>query len=221
MSLGIRPLLLGLAVASICLPVRADFVSLAQPNTAYTSSTTLVNFTDPDYTLVGFVSFGGETLSYDNLLEEHTVPTTWATWGNPPAVESSTPRVGWTQSDVSELTIGLATPASTFGLEIDPDHSGPEPTRVDFYNGGNLVGTINRSPDASVGALLFTASTTTSAFTRIVINNLAGDDFAIAQQRFVLSPTSVPEPGAYSVVGLAVLGLAALKRARSRIRNGA
>ena len=221
MSTTVRPLLLGLAAAALsCWPVRADFITIAQPDAAYLSSTTVLGFSDPDYTYVGFISGAGQTLSYDNLLEELTVPGSWTTWGSPPAVESATPRVGWTQSGVSELTISLSAAATTFGLEIDPDFPGPEPTTADFYSGGRLVGTIDLSPDASVGAMLFAASTTTNPFTRVVINNLTGDDFAIAQQRFILSPTSVPEPAQLSAVGFALLGLAVFRARNRACKNG-
>ena len=212
MSFGVKAALLTLAAVFSSSPLRADFVTISQPNSAYLGSTTLVDFTDPDYTAVGFLFSGGETLRYDALLEEHTVPDTWNTWNNPPAVETATPRVGWTgayASNPTELTISLSIPATTFGFEIGPDLAIPEATTADFYSGSKLVGTIELSPSGDTGALLFAATSYTDPFTSVVINNLEGDDFAIAQQRF----EAVPEPGTLLLLGIP---LAALLVARSR-----
>ncbi len=210
-----RIALLALAAAALtCSSVRADFITISQPTSAYTSSTTLLDFTDPDYTLISVLSGGGESLSYDNPLDERTVPVSWGTWGAPPATEASTPRVGYTDG-LSTLTINLSQPASTFGLEIEPDAPGSEETTADFYSGSKLAGVIDLFPTGDSGALLFAASTSTDPFTSVVITNLTGDDFAIARQRFALAPASmVPEPSSFLMIGSALLGALALVRRR-------
>ncbi len=210
-----RIVLFSLAAATLaCSSLRADFLTIAQPSAAYVSATTLLDFTDPDASLVGGVSGHGETLIYSSNLVEYTVPSSWSGWGTPPAVETSTPRIGFTNS-VPSLLISLTAPASTFGVEIEPDNFAAEETTAAFYSGSTLVGTIDLSPDGNSGALLFAASTTTNPFTSIAITNLESDDFAIARQRFALAATATPEPSTFMLLGPALLAAAFfLRRAR-------
>lgn len=197
--------------------LKADFITIAQPTGGYLSSTKLLDFTQPDFTELGSLSGGGQTLSYDNPLFLLTVPDTWGTWGAPPAVETAHPRVGFTNG-ASSLTINLSSAVTTFGVEVEPDISQPESTTVDFFSGSQLVGTIGLSPDGDSGALLFAASTHTNPFTSVVIRNLTGDDFAIARQRFALPATATPEPGSLQLLGAAfVVAAVGLASRRSRI----
>jgi hypothetical protein len=200
--------LLGLAAAVLLCPtLRADFITISQPTAAYLSGTTLLVFTDPDGTLVGGGASGGEALVYSSDLVEYTVPTSWAAWGTPPAVETSTPRVGFTNG-VSTLGIRLTVPAKTFGVEVEPDNHALEQTAAAFFSGSTLVGTIDLSPDGNGGALLFAASTTTNPFTSVVITNLKGHDFAIAEERFAVA---VPEPATLLLLIPAFAALALLR----------
>jgi hypothetical protein len=210
-----RIALLGLLSAGLaCSSLRADFLTISQPTAAYLSNTTLLDFTDLDGTITGGLSDGKETLIYSSSLIEYTVPGTWTNWDAPPAVESSTPRVGFTNG-ASSLVINLSAPARTFGLEIEPDNFARELTTAAFYSGSTLVGTINLSPDGNGGALLFAASTTRNPFTNIVINNVADDDFAIAEQRFAAA--TAPEPATIGLIGPMLLAGFVLRR-RSRPR---
>jgi len=212
--LNSRALLLGAVLAfSTCPLMRADFMTFAQPTAAYVNSTTLLDFPSPDHTLIGYLSGGGEILAYDNLLETRSVPATWVSWGAPPAIETATPHVGYTQGN-SELTIFLGHAATTFGFELQPDNAAAEQTAAKFYSGSTLVGTIGLSPNGDSGALLYAASTTTNPFTSVVINDLTNlidspKDFGIARQRFILA---APEPGTYALSGLALLLLAPFAR---------
>jgi hypothetical protein len=186
-----RIILLALAAAALLnCPLRADFITFPQPIDAYENATTRLIFTDPDGTIIGGSVGSGETAIYSSNLVEYTVPTSWSSWGTPPAVETSTPRVGST-GDASSLTISLSQPAKIFGFELAPDNQVVEQTTAAFYSGSTLVGTIDLSPDGNAGALLYAASTHTDPFTSVVITNLEGDDFAIAQERFAIV---VPEP---------------------------
>ncbi|HEX4168998.1 MAG TPA: hypothetical protein VHZ55_26335 [Bryobacteraceae bacterium] len=190
---------LGAAVFT-CSSMQADFVTVAQPNAAYLNNTTLAHFTDPDSTLVGAVEQSGVLLTYSNSIEELTVPATWATWGTTPAVESATPRVGYTDG-LSDLAIFFSKPLSTFGLEIEPGNLVPESTSVEFLSGTTPVGLITLTPSGNSGALLFAASTTTNPFTSVFIKNNESDDFAIAEQRFTVA---TPEPASFSLIALAL-----------------
>lgn len=207
MLLNSRVLLFGALLAGLTCPLmRADFMTIAQPTAAYVNSTTLLDFTSPDYTLTGYLYGHGEMLIYDNLLQTRSIPALWGSWGTPPDTETATPHIGFTDG-ASELTITLGHAATTFGFELQPDNSAAEQTAADFYSGSRLVGTISLSPNGNGGALLYAASTTTTPFTSVVINDLTNladspKDFAIARQRFILA---APEPGTYALSGLALL----------------
>jgi hypothetical protein len=185
-----------------CLSLRADFMTIPQPTRAYVSSTTLLDFTDPEGTIVGGLSDGIETLIYGNSLTEYSVPVDWSNWGTPPAVETSTPQIGFT-AGFSSLSINLWRPATTFGFELGPDALATEETTAAFYSGRTLVGTINLTPDGAGHALLFAASTTTNPFTSVVVTNLADDDFAIGRQRYTLASVA-PEPATFFLLCVAI-----------------
>jgi hypothetical protein len=214
MSARLRVALLAVTAVFSCASLRADFIPISQPSASYVNGTTLLDFTDPDFNFVDSLSGGGVTLTYDTSLDVRTVPTTWSAWGAPPAREMSTPRVGYTEG-LPTLTISLSSAATTFGLEVEPDIFTTEETTVDFFSGSTLVGTIDLFPDGNAGALLFAASTTTDPFTSIVINNLEGDDFAIARQRFTLVPA--PEPGTLALFALPAAVLYGIQRLRRKI----
>jgi hypothetical protein len=78
MSSSVRIRVGGFALAVFaCLPLQADFVTIPQPTAAYVGSTRLLDFLDPEGTIVGGLSDGVETLIYNNSLTEYTVPQDW------------------------------------------------------------------------------------------------------------------------------------------------
>lgn len=207
-----RVSLLALAAAALVnCPLRADFITIPQPTSAYENATTRLIFTDSDGTLIGGSAASGETVIYSTDLVEYTVPASWSSWGAPPAVETSMPRVGFTDGN-SSLAISLSQPVRIFGFELEPDNQAVEQTTAAFYSGSTLVGTIDLSPNGNAGALLYAASTHTDPFTRVVISNLQGDDFAIAQERFALV---VPEPATLFLL-IPLLAVGALRRSSSK-----
>ncbi len=195
MSFPHKLLIITLAIGVVgCVPGRADFLPIAQPNQPYISSTHVISFEDPDYRDITSVSDGSEMLTYNLPLNERSVPESWTTWNSPPVVSSAFPRVASTEG-TPYLLIGLSTPAYVLGLEIEPDLPVTEEIVADFYTSDSLAGTIDLRPNGNAGALLYAASTNTEPFSYVFLDNVSGDDFAVAQQRYGLSPIdSVPEP---------------------------
>ena len=192
----------------------ADFFAIPNPSAPYIQSTVLIDFA-ADGSLVSSVSDGTLTISYDTDLEQAGVPAVWQTWNTPPAVETATPNVGMTDF-VSSLTSSFSSPVYVFGFEGEPDFLGFDEITASFYNGSTLVGTIDQNVNGTGGALLFAALTTTSPFTSVAVNDVDGDDFAIARQRYSLVSTkfsSVPEPGGLCLLGSGLLVLGFFKRA--------
>jgi Peptidase_C39 like family len=109
-----------------------------------------------------------------------TVPTTWATWNCPPYTESCTPRVLATGGALS-VTVALANPAFTFGLEVEPDPFSIVTITATYFNGNTVLGTVSQAVDGYAGALLAAASDT-QPITSVQLSSDA--DFAIAQVRY-------------------------------------
>jgi hypothetical protein len=193
-------------IATTGLSARADFTPIAQPDAAYTSSTTLIDISGiPDGTTgITSVTQGPQTLNFDQSLTKASVPIGWATWGSPPNTESNTPPVLF-QTTSNTLQILMSLPTTTFGFELQGNGFTINEFAVQFYEGANLVGNIPLFVDGNGGALLFAAMTTDSPFTSVVINNVDGQSggFAIAQLRF----TAVPEPASIAMVAQAIVAV--------------
>lgn len=183
---------------------RADFTPIAQPTAAYTSSTTLVDISGiPDGTSgITSVTQGAQTISFDQSVTKTTVGVGWQTWGSPPNTESSTPPVLF-RTFTNSLTLVLSVPSTTFGLELQGNEFVLSQFLVIFLDESlNPVGNVNLQVDGSAGALLFAASTTTSPFSRVVINDTSqnANGFAMAQLRFI----PVPEPASVIMIAQAI-----------------
>jgi len=211
--IGLFVLFLGVVLFAGTTPALADFVTITQPVASYTGSTTLLTPAVPDYTVITDLTDGGVTVSFSPSVTVYTVGVGWATWGSPPDTESSTPRVLF---DVGEtmLTLMFDTPLYTFGFEAEPNPFTVDTMVATYYSGLTPVGTISRDVDGYYGARLFAASTTTSPFTSVVFEDLAGSghDFAIAQLRVA---SAVPEPSSILLMALGLVGVALRKLRRS------
>jgi hypothetical protein len=186
---------------------RAGFIPIPQPDASYVSGTFLLPITAADFDVVSSLSSGSFTVNSDVDLVALTVPGTWSSWGSPPDVESSTPRVLWTNGFTS-LTLTMSAPVQIFGVEAQPNTSAVSSILASFYAGASLIGEISLDVDGNAGARLFAASSSTP-FDRVVLSST--DDFAIAQVR-----AFVPEPGLVpKLIGLGVVFFpAALIRGR-------
>ena len=189
--------------------VHAGFVPIPQPDAAYLSETLLLPIAAADFDVVSSLSVGDLTVTPDTGLVALTVPTTWGSWGSPPNVESSTPRVLWTNGATS-LTLTFSHAVGIFGVEVQPNTSVVSSILASYYQGANLVGEISLDVDGNGGARLFAASSTT-LFDKVVISST--DDFAIAQARVS------PEPASLTILALGASGGFAAIRARRRSRG--
>jgi hypothetical protein len=183
----------------------AGFVPIAQPDATYLSASTLLPITGADFDLLPSLSTGSFSVTFNIDLVALTVPSTWSSWGAPPIVESSTPRVLWTNGFTS-LTLTFSESVGLFGFEAQPNTSVVSPILASFFQGANLVGEIPLDVDGNGGALLFAASSTTP-FDKVVISST--DDFAIAQVRAGI----VPEPSSLTLFALgSVLAMSAVRK---------
>jgi hypothetical protein len=186
----------------------AGFIPISQPDATYLSETTLLPITAADFDVVSSLSAGNLAVTFNTGLVALTVPTTWSSWGSRPDVESSKPRVLWTNGSTS-LTITLNRAVQIFGVEAQPNTSVVSSILASFYSGANLIGEIPLDVDGDAGARLFAASSTAS-FDTIVLSST--DDFAIAQVRL---SASVPEPSSLILLFLGLVVVSARLRCRA------
>ena len=190
------------------------FSTFTSPDSLYLSSTTLIDISGiPEFTSLTSVTDGTQTVSFSGTVQKRQVGSSWLTWGSPPATESSTPPVLFYTGD--SLTLSLSSPSSIFGFELQPNIFSQFSYTASYYSGASLLGSINRSPDGSAGALLYAASTSDITRVEISATGTSSQGFAIAQLRYGAGTTSVPGP-------LPILGVAAAfgfsRKLRKRIK---
>jgi PEP-CTERM motif len=203
-------LIAGAAVLLLALPAFADtYTIFSQPTDGvYLPST--VNYGGGDGS--GGTITALPPFSFSSGMVELSVPGGWSTWNCPPATESCTPNVLYSNGQ-SALFIGLSGTYNTAGFELEPDLFAVETVSVQFFDqNGNIIADIDRDVNGSGGALLFALQDDTPGkwISGISIVNIAGDDFAIGQLR---AGNSIPEPGTMLMLGTGLLGaLGVLRR---------
>lgn len=194
-------------------PSRADFTPIAQPNAAYTSSTTLVDIASiSDGTTVNSLTSGSQTVGLSTSLTKWTIPVpmAYSFWGSPPFTESSTPPVLQSGTTLTSLTLSFGLAVNTFGLELQGNTAVPGVSSftLNFYDNATLVGSVtqNVNSDSTAtdpGARLFAATSLSNPFTQVVVTApLSASGFGIAQLRF--GTTSVPEPASIAIMAQAI-----------------
>jgi hypothetical protein len=205
------------ALLLVSLPAFADssFTTYAQPTPGGFYVTNTTNYGGGDGSQGNISSLG--PFGFSTQLNERNVPGSWGTWGCPPATESCTPNVLYTQGSTS-LTLTLTGNFNVAGFELEPDAFAQEEVTATYYATDltTVLGTIDLFPNGSSGALLFGASDA-SNIGKIVINDLAGDDFAIAQLRAGTAGGTTPEPGTMILLGTGLLGALGVMRRKMNL----
>ena len=166
----------------------ANLKVFATPVLAYTSKTCVINLNAiPDLTVVNSVTGCGVKVHFSVPMQKRTVPAGgWAAWGSPPNTETSTPKVLWTQSGVTQVVLTYSATKRIVGVEADPEAGSLHTIKATFRRlSGSKIGTISRDVNGFTDAKLFAGKVkSTAKSARVKTLTLSSDDdFAIARIR--------------------------------------
>ncbi|HXG08472.1 MAG TPA: hypothetical protein VNK04_01665 [Gemmataceae bacterium] len=208
---------------------QAAFVTIANPGSlhpsggSYTSATTLLPITTPEFDTTTSLSDGTLTITFSTSMQSLTVPNSWLSWSSPPNSEGANPTVLWTQGRAT-LILTFSQPLQTFGFELQPNELAVFTFTANYQSGASSVGSIVQDVDGDGGARLFAAVATspTDPFTSVTISS-GGADFAIAQLRYAPAGGGIiiPAPAGLPLLvgGVLTLGASALARRWKRDRT--
>ena len=164
-----------------------SFKAYATPVADYVNKTCNIDLSSiPDETTVTSVSGCGVTVSFSVPMVKLSVPDSWATWGSPPATESATPNVLYTDG-ASDVVLTYSNTNRRIGVEAEPNALEVETIQATFRNAkGKATGVITNDVNGDAGALLFAgknAKKKAKWSTTLEVTDLSGGDFGIAELR--------------------------------------
>jgi hypothetical protein len=198
---------MGLALVGLA-PLFGQFTPIATPTSAYTGGTTVVPITGANFTSVGSLTDGTQTITFSSALSARTTPGGgWATWASPPETESNSTRVVAAITSTTTFSLTLSVPANTFGFEFEPN-AGVHTISAEFRSGATVLGTVTRSVNGSFGARLFAASSATPISSVVLTIPAGAAGFGLAQIRTGGTATAIPASSTGGLAGLGILLLA-------------
>lgn len=179
----------------------------------YTSYTTLLPITVPNFTNFTSLSDANLTASFSAALNARTAPGGgWASWSSAPFSErpaAGTIRVAFHQA-AAPLTINLSGGVDVFGFELEGNQFQVFSFTAEYFSGAASLGSITQTIDGSGGARLFAGvENGGSLIDRVVVSGANSTGFAIGQVRYHLGAEVIPEPTSVmllSLGGVAVAG---------------
>jgi len=196
---------------------RADTITfVAQPDTAYTTATTLIPIAASEGSAIGSLSDGVLEIDFlsggsPELMQVDQVSDSWSTWASPPATESATPTVLGSFDYDNEILYQFNRTVTTFGMELEPDDTAnPHNITATFLLSGTPQATLTLSVNGNGGALLFAA--TGGSFDAVDVTSDV--DFGSAEFRYELAPV-VPEPSLAMPLAVLLAGFAATRAFRA------
>ncbi|HEY3418865.1 MAG TPA: hypothetical protein VGM23_18475, partial [Armatimonadota bacterium] len=188
---------MSLLLLAVAVPALAGMNIISKPVDMYIRSTHALNITKSNGAYVGGLSDGTFAVDFSDNMRAGTVPTCWPSWGNPPDVETKTPRV-LCSNGATSMTWDFNIPLRIFGVELAPRSPAMTATvTIRFMNQGTVVGCITRDLVATSGrggscgcpgtpgnggALLFAAEACDQRFTSVEIDSTT--PFGAAQIRY-------------------------------------
>ena len=211
-------------------PAYAAYTVIPQPDAAYKAGTTKIDVSGltitQEYTSI---SDGVQTVSFSQPIGLYDVPGFYTGpfyWGTLPWVEQEADVRYFGPTEGATLTLSLAEPVKTFGIEVSNNEYATYPYTVTFRvsSDGTPVGQVQQSVTVDVenfNARLF-AITSDTAFDQIDIVTSGSNGFGFAQTRYSFSSlepaeaVSTPASSPWSLMLLAGLAVGAAVVIRRR-----